>query len=82
VHVREGKFPGEFGTGWNNAAFWSGQVGAVHPIFEQVKLAAVTAARKHPTLVPQIDAEVQDGWKLGVCVCVCACVRASVRERQ
>ena len=27
---------GEFGTGWNNAGFWSGQVGQ-HPVYEQFR---------------------------------------------
>lgn len=35
VHMREGQFPGEFGTGWNNAGFWAGSVDD-HPTFPQV----------------------------------------------
>ncbi len=36
VHLREGPLPGEFGTGWNNSAYWASVLGARHPIFDQV----------------------------------------------
>jgi hypothetical protein len=35
VHLREGPLPGEFGTGWNNSAYWASVLGS-HPIFSQV----------------------------------------------
>ena len=79
VHIREGKFPGEFGTGWNNAAFWSGQTGMDHPVFVHIQEAALAASCKHPHLQAEIEREVQQGWALGAFVRRCS---ASVADGQ
>jgi hypothetical protein len=44
VHLREGPLPGEFGTGWNNSAYWASVLGAHHPIFDQVGAPAAAPA--------------------------------------
>ena len=56
IHIREGKYPGEFGTGWNNANFWAGQVGREHPIFEQIQHASAVVVRKFPHLAAEVEA--------------------------
>eukprot|EP00164_Ancoracysta_twista_P012794 GFYU01020182.1.p1 GENE.GFYU01020182.1~~GFYU01020182.1.p1 ORF type:complete len:239 (+),score=43.04 GFYU01020182.1:159-875(+) len=43
VHRREGQNIGEFGTGWNNAGYWFGNVGA-HFLYPSVREAALRAA--------------------------------------
>jgi len=49
VHMREGQHVGEFGTGWNNAGFWSGALGP-HPVLRQAHAAAAELARGNERL--------------------------------
>lgn len=61
VHMREGQFPGEFGTGWNNAGFWAGSVDD-HPTFPQLQQASVLIAQES---IPEIACDLQqEGWSL------------------
>ena len=80
THVCEGRYPGEFGTGWNNAAFWNGQVGDEHPVFVQVQQAAVAAARRFPHLEGEAVSEVQNGWTPGMFIRRCQAALDRSRE--
>lgn len=67
--MREGQFPGEFGTGWNNAGFWAGSVDD-HPTFPQLQQASVLIAQES---IPEIACDLQqEGWSLPTFIKCCS----------